>query len=71
MKGLGYYEAAAQIIPIFLFAIGFLSREYGTAALWKYMWKSLRVGFIAIFVFVSIAEWRALKCTAYGRPGSF
>ena len=27
------YEAAAQIIPIFLFAIGFLSREYGTAAL--------------------------------------
>jgi hypothetical protein len=33
VKGLGYYEAAAQIIPIFLFAIGFLSREYGTAAL--------------------------------------
>ena len=42
MKGLGYYEAAAQIIPIFLFAIGFLSREYGTAALEKYMSKSLR-----------------------------
>jgi hypothetical protein len=61
MKGLGFYEAAAQIIPILAIAIGFFSRESSPARIWKFMTRRTRVAVWLILSFAYVAEWRALN----------
>ena len=57
LKGLAFYESAAQIIPV-LFLV--LAIEFPLRRLWSYLPRHLRFIAIFAFLFCAVAEWRAL-----------
>jgi len=68
MKGLGFYEASAQIIPISLLAASVLNRDRGLPRLWPFLSRSFRLEAYGTLIFVVVAEWRALNALRTENP---
>jgi H+/Cl- antiporter ClcA len=58
VRGLGFYEVAATIIPVLLLVIVV---EWGVSDIWKYVPKRLRFVVFLACAISGLAEWRALR----------